>query len=470
MGFAVAALLLLALVVLCVAGYLVIRVLMPDSPPVVLPSFITQTPSATPAGGATQPPASPSVPPTPGEVVVTINPERGYINTLITVTGEGWWPGEPVFVFLRSHEEGDGRGYAYAAAVADDNGGIRTALTFPNEIRWIGQQWADVIARGNRSGLEASSRFTFVVPTPTPTPVPPTPRPTRLPTDTPAPTETPAPTDTPMPTATPTPELVITDWRGEYFANATVSGDPVLVRNDAFVDFNWGGGSPGGGLPVDGFSARWTRFLAFDEGRYRFDIVADDGVRLWVDGKLVVDEWHDSVPETYSAEVQLSKGSHALQIEYYENLGGALIQVKWRRAEATPTPEPTATVAPDAWRGEYFDNMKLEGQPVFVRQDADVDFDWGRGSPGEGVSANGFSVRWTTSPWVPAGTYRVYVQANEGVRYWLDGVLLIDEWHKSTGETYMVEVFVPAGVHTVKVEYYEGAGDAHIHLWGETVP
>jgi hypothetical protein len=462
---------LLALGVVCVAGFFLVRLLNDDSPTVVLPSFITQTPSATAADLPTQPPASPSASSTPGQGQLTLNPQQGYVNTLVTVTGSGWWPDEAVFIFLRSQEEGDGRGYAYAAAVADENGAVRTALTFPNEVRWLGQPWADVIARGSRSGLEISIRFVLVAPTATNTPLPPTPRPTRTATAIPEPTDTPPPTDTPFPTATPTPELVITDWLGQYFANTAVAGDPVLVRNDTAVDFNWGAGSPGEGVPLDGFSARWTRQQELADGTYHFEIFADDGVRFWIDGKLYVDEWHDSTQDTYSFDAAFTSGSHALQVEFYENVGGAMIQLKWDRVvPPTATPQPTATPSPaDSWQGEYYATQGLRGDPVLVRYDADLNFDWGKGSPAPEVPADSFSVRWTIDAWMPAGTYRVYLDVNEGARYWLDGQLLIDEWHKSTGETYVVEITVQEGIHSSRVEYYEGAGKAWIRLWAHKV-
>jgi hypothetical protein len=461
-GYAVVFLMLLALAVLCVAGFLVVRLLLPGSSPAILPKFETWTPSPT---AGTLEPSPTALPPTPvlGEAMVSINPEQGYINTLVTVTGQGWWPGEPVFVFLRSKEEGDGRGYSYAAAVADEQGNMRTALTFPNELRWIGQEWADVIARGTRSGREASTRFTLVAPTPTATQPPPTPRPTLLPTHTPLPTNTPLPTATPEPTFTPTPELVITDWRGEYYANPTLAGEPVLVRNDVNIDFNWGEGSPDPRVPIDRFSARWTRQLRFSAGSYQFVVSADDGVRLWIDSQLLIDQWHDGPFTPYVAEIDLAKGRHTLQLEYYENFGGAAVELTWDRSDrptATPTSQPSL---PGTWHGEYYDNPDLSGQPVFAREDAEVDFDWGLNSPGDGIPADNFSVRWTQDMWMEAATYRFRLQVDDGVRFWVDGALLVDEWHPNAQETYRADLYLPAGVHRFKIEYNELSYEASIH-------
>jgi len=507
MGYAVALLMLLALIVLCVAGFFLFRALMPASPPVTLPALITATSSSTPAGTAPQPLASPTSAAQSGQARVGITPDRGYVNTLITVAGQGWWPGEAVFVFLRSPAEGEGRGYAYAAAVADGNGNFYTAFTFPNEVRWRGQAWADVIARGSRSGFEASTRFTLDVPTPTDTSPPPTPRPPLPPTDIPLPTDTPPPTATPFPTFTPTPEVVITDWRGEYFAGITPTGDPVLIRNDREIAFNWGAGSPAAGIPGDRFSARWTRWLNFEKDLYRFQVTVDDGVRLWIDGRLLLDEWHDSSQITYSVEVPLARGQHFVQIEYYENVGGAEIVMTWARVEpATPTstptwtplptntplptatppspptytplPPPTETPPPTAipnptplppapWRAEYFANPRLDGPPVLVRDEESLDHNWGAGSPGEAVPADNFSARWTREVEVTAGTYHFFLQADDGARVWVDGLLLLEAWPADPGQTYVIELGLAQGVHIFTVEYFETTGEARIHFWGE---
>ena len=341
LGYGVVLLLLLAATMLCGASLFVFRALFSDPTPVSLPAYLTRTDMAPTAVPGTQPASTPA----PGTAQAEINPQQGSINTLITVTGEGWWPGEPVFVFLRSRGEGDAPGYAYAAAVADEQGHFYTAFTFPNELRWIGEEWADVTARGLRSGIEARVRFTLVMPTPTNTVPVPTTRPTLTSTDTPWPTETPAFVPTP------TPDMIIIDWRGEYYANPNLVGDPVYVRNDVAIDFNWGGGSPDPRIPDDRFSARWTRQQSFSRGFYSFTILADDGVRFWIDGQLYVDEWHDSALTPYTFDQRLLKGQHALGLEYYENVGGAMVQLSWTRIEpptatASPTPVPTHTAVP----------------------------------------------------------------------------------------------------------------------------
>lgn len=526
-GYGLALVLLLAVVVLCVVGFFVVRVLFSESRPAPLPAFVTRTGSP-PSDGVD--PQATSTGGTPGTAQTAINPQQGYINTLVTVTGQGWWSGEPVFVFLRSRAEGDGPGYAYAAAVADDRGNFRSAFTFPNEMRWVGEEWADVIARGTRSGMEAGIRFTLVVPTPTNTLPPPTARPTLARTDTPWPTDTP-----PVVLPTPTPDIVISDWLGEYFANVTLAGDPVYIRNDVTLDFNWGANSPASEIPDDQFSARWSRQQFFQDGFYRFTVLSDDGVRFWIDGQLVVDEWHDGTKGPLTFELHLARGEHPLRLEYYENLGGAMVRLAWVQIEAptatpsftpTPTPTPTGTASPTpkptdtriptltptgtasptpvpsntptptptptdtpsptpgptdtppptahpgrplpaVWQAQYYANRFLGGAPILTRQDAEVNFDWGEGSPGLGILPDNFSARWRGEATLPAGQYRYTLTVDEGAHVWIDGQPIIDAWHLATGETYVAELYLQEGPHFFEIEYFEATGSAHIHFGGE---
>lgn len=489
-GYLVILLVLLAVIVVCITGFFVARILLSDRQPVALPGLATSTSVL-----ATARPGEPTS--SSGPAQIDIEPQQGYVSTLISVVGQGWWPGEPVFVFLRSPAEAEGEGYAYAAAVADDAGAIHTAFTFPNEMRWMNQTWAEVLARGTRSQRQATARFTLIVPSPTATVPPPTPGPTRATTETPTPTSTGLPT-----TATATPPVTITDWRGEYFANEGLGGDPVVIRNDPAIDFDWVEGSPDPRIPVDRFSARWTRQLQFVEGYYRFVLSADDGVRLWIDGQLVADEWRDGVLTDHMVDVYLAGGQHSLRLEYYERLGRAMVQLRWSQGTpptpsstptptwtptATPTPSPTGLLPtntptatslppptsppsealPQTWWGEYFDNPFLEGPPALQRQDGEMLFYWGSGSPDPSLPADGFSVRWTGEVWLPAGDYAYVLMADDGARLWIDEELVIDAWTADPGQLRYGQVYLNEGAHSFRVEYYEIDMNAVIRLQGK---
>jgi len=149
-------------------------------------------------------------------------------------------------------------------------------------------------------------------------------------------------------------------------------------------------------LPMasDKFSARWTGEIEprYSED-YTFHTRTDDGVRLWVDGKLIVDKWVNQAPTEHSGTVRLAAGRrYDIKMEYYENTGGAVAQLMWSSASQKKEVVPTSQLFPGAagkgtgLKGEYFSDMELKTLR-FARTDPRIDFDWGEGSPeGEGIS------------------------------------------------------------------------------------
>ena len=247
-------------------------------------------------------------------------------------------------------------------------------------------------------------------------------------------------------------------WRGAYYPNVDLTGAPVLVRNDPSIDFNWGSGAPTAGMPSDGFSVRWMRTMAFQEGSYRFQAAVDDGVRLWVDDQLILDSWSDGGNRTVRGNHYLSAGDHTLRVEYYERNGDALIRVSWERLDTYPD-----------WRGEYWSNPTLTGVPALVRNDAKVDFDWGHGSPFTTDSRDNFSARWTRHVQLDAATYRFHVVVDDGARLWVDDRLVIDSWHDGGARELTADVSLAQGTHSLRLEYYERSGQAQIRLWREKI-
>jgi hypothetical protein len=120
-------------------------------------------------------------------------------------------------------------------------------------------------------------------------------------------------------------------WYGEYFGNPHVRGTPAATRYDPAIGFEWGTGAPIGGVAEDYFSVRWTQRTSFFEDNYAFCAMSDDGVRMFLDGVTILDEWHPSNSVAYCTEVDVSKGDHTVRVEYYEDGGNALIYVWWER-------------------------------------------------------------------------------------------------------------------------------------------
>ncbi len=261
---------------------------------------------------------------------------------------------------------------------------------------------------------------------------------------------------------------VATDhWKGEYFSNLTLSGTSVAVEDDGTgaLNFNWGNeGSPnpGCGVPGRAFSARWTRTVSLAAGTYRFTTGSDDGLRLYVDGKLAVDRWFDqSLAPTATDVVVGSSGSHTIVVEYYQGTGTDSISVDWQVAPPSGV-TCIATVAADHWKGEYF-NGSLSTSPVMVRDDgaSTLSFNWGnQGSPSSScnVAGTNFSARWTRSITFTAGVWRFTSSSDDGMRLSIDGQKILDRWYDQNATTQTTDYTLTAGAHTVVVEYYQNAG------------
>ncbi|MNM01055.1 Mannan endo-1,4-beta-mannosidase [compost metagenome] len=120
--------------------------------------------------------------------------------------------------------------------------------------------------------------------------------------------------------------------KGEYFTNRFLEGDPVYTRTDGPINFAWKTGSPVKELPDDYFSVLWTgRIKAPATGTYTFKLVADDGVRLWIDGKPIIKSWVLQNDIVRTATVKLKGNTyHAIRVEYFESKGKANIKLLWK--------------------------------------------------------------------------------------------------------------------------------------------
>lgn len=251
----------------------------------------------------------------------------------------------------------------------------------------------------------------------------------------------------------PAPEHTDPTWQAYYWNNQTLSGDYRLNRTESNIDWDWGNGAPDSSIPADHFSARWTRYIDVTAGRYRFTATSDDGIRIYVDDQLILNQWQDHSVTTFTADIDLSAGHHQVRVEYYENGGFAVAKVSWASLSS----------GSQQWHGEYFNNRSLSGTPILVREDASILFDWGRNAPISVVDGDNFSVRWTRELSLDAGQYIFTATADDGVRLWVNGHLLIDQWHDHPATSYEGSIYV-SGRTTVVMEYYESTGLAYAAL------
>jgi beta-glucosidase len=119
--------------------------------------------------------------------------------------------------------------------------------------------------------------------------------------------------------------------RGEYFTNRNLSGQPLIVRADAPLQFDWSQTAPTPQMPRTEFSVRWTGMLtAPATGEYALSLTGDDGYRLFLDGKPLIDHWFEGGASTVTIDVDLKAGqSHDLRIEYFQAGGDALLRFNW---------------------------------------------------------------------------------------------------------------------------------------------
>lgn len=120
-------------------------------------------------------------------------------------------------------------------------------------------------------------------------------------------------------------------FRGEYFDNNALAGAPRVVRTDSLLDFRWTLNSPARGIPFDWYSVRWTgRLTVPPGGLHRLGVAGNDGYRLYLDGRLVIDNWKKQSYGARLAELALAPGSvHDVRLEYFESTGNARVQLVW---------------------------------------------------------------------------------------------------------------------------------------------
>lgn len=173
-----------------------------------------------------------------------------------------------------------------------------------------------------------------------------------------------------------------TNWNATYYNSTDLSGAIVyteMLGNG--VDINWGAGSPDLSVQADNFSARFTSVQTFTDADYVFSITSDDGVRIYIDGVLVMDKFIPRVLTTDRFEHTFTAGVHSLTVEYVEFVDQAAIRVEWFIVGTEPPLE-----APQGINDGRVNNLDLAA-PVAVYCQSDELHIYAITSEGEGVLA-----------------------------------------------------------------------------------
>ncbi|MCL4255157.1 MAG: hypothetical protein KJ043_15445, partial [Anaerolineae bacterium] len=112
-----------------------------------------------------------------------------------------------------------------------------------------------------------------------------------------------------------------------FYNTSNFLGPAVATVTDTNISKNWGNDAPLAGVNADNFSVRWTTNLYLLPGSYRIDVHADDGVRVYVDNQIVINELHVYLGQrySYSFTVPIAK-SYPFTVEYQEGTGGAFLE------------------------------------------------------------------------------------------------------------------------------------------------
>jgi chitodextrinase len=277
-----------------------------------------------------------------------------------------------------------------------------------------------------------------------------------------------------------------TGLKGEYYDNKDLT-KLKIARVDASINFDWDKGSPHWSIAADTFSVRWTgQIVPRYSEEYTFHTKTDDGVRLWVDGRLIINKWNDQSSAEHSAKIWLEAGKrHNIKMEYYDSSNHAVAKLYWssssQQKEIVPQNRlyPTYTGNEDDDRdhdeddekegrgltGKYYDNKDFTKHKL-TRVDETINFNWRTGSPDKKIKNDTYSIRWTgrIKP-DKSGSYTFYTAADDGVRLWVNNRLIINDWRDHSATEKKGTIYLEAGdKYDIKLEYYENQTDSSVKL------
>ncbi len=240
-----------------------------------------------------------------------------------------------------------------------------------------------------------------------------------------------------------------------------------LNRTDEVINFDWGNGSPHSLVGSDTFSARWAGLFEFEEGDYEFTVTTDDGFRLNVASEVILDKMFDQGPTTYTMVKRMTAGQRGVIAEYYENSGGAVAKVSWKKVtDATPIPPYSpenvrfcGRTGANGFNACYFDNKDFT-EFRLLRHDNEINFDWGAGSPDPLINPDSFSAQWDSTIPFENGEYEFTITTDDGMRVSIDSEVVFDKWFDQAATTYTFKKTMTAGEKRLHVRYFETGGEA----------
>ncbi len=232
----------------------------------------------------------------------------------------------------------------------------------------------------------------------------------------------------------------------------------------------------------ESYGLRYTGYISVPtDGVYTFYTSSDDGTKLLIGSTEVVSNDGVHADQEKSGTIGLKAGLHAVSVLYFQGGGGQALSVSYGgpglgkqvipagalwHVDAGQPPASTPNTG-TGLRAEYVNNTTLTAPVVLTRTDATVNFDWGNGSPASGINTDNFSVRWTGQVEAPTtGTYTFSTTCDDGVRLWVNGTQLINDWnnHPPTTNTGTPLTLTAGQRYDIRIDYYENGGGAAAKL------
>lgn len=266
-----------------------------------------------------------------------------------------------------------------------------------------------------------------------------------------------------------------TGLTAQYYTDPNLS-QLLLMRRDATVNVNLAAGkAPAAGMPASNYSIRWTgQIQANYTETYTFTTMSDDGIRLIVNGTTLINDWNAHSPKQDTATIALTAGQkYTIEVDYFQGSGTSVAQLYWSSAHTAKQIVPAAQLYPAQTVGvgtgllaQYYNDRTLTNK-VLSRTDANVNlYQTTAASPGSGVPSTNWSVRWTgqIQP-TYSGTYTFYTNSDDGVRLYVNGQLLINNWTLHSNTQNMATITLVAGQkYNIEVDYFQGTGSAIAQL------
>ncbi len=270
-----------------------------------------------------------------------------------------------------------------------------------------------------------------------------------------------------------------TVWVAQFYNNPYFLDGAVFEERRTQVDFNFGTSAPREGFPSENYSVRVSTDVFIPAGNYRFYLLADDGATVTFDyNQRVIRTFEEPRPGdliTGDLAVGIS-GVYHIQIDYRQAGGSAYLYFDFESLDngvqgpnftvinpsVPPADANLQSVGNLFWTGQYYANRGLTGSPSVISSNVGLQFNWGAGAPFPNLPADNFSARWNSTYTFDGSEYVIQVQSDDGVRVYIDGVLVLNEWRDATNQTFRVAVRPAAGSRVITVEYYEAFGVAFI--------